>query len=216
MCHTEKLHKPNANFSHEFPSSSFILLVILELISLQLFQRTCYYYWTVELQHSQVHKESLSLLQVIQIISTLKKLQSEKCHHIVSPKALPAINFVLSYLPYYVICLICMQAEKTNKKWRKNKRQEKECSPAVCTVLFMKALPGTMETNYLLTMWNRILFTRLRFLLLFQMRFFTASSFVSRSIIVSIFQNQSVSKKKWTGKKKEKEKWIAVLHKTSH
>lgn len=65
----------------------------------------------------------------------------------------------------------------------------------MCTVLFMKALPGTMETNYLLTMWNRILFTRLRFPLLFQMRFFTASSFVSHSIIVSIFQNQSVSRK---------------------
>lgn len=59
----------------------------------------------------------------------------------------------------------------------------------------MKPLPGTMETNYLLTMWNRILFTRLRFSLLFQMRFFAASSFVSCSIIVSIFQNQSVWKK---------------------
>lgn len=72
----------------------------------------------------------------------------------------------------------------------------------MCTVLFMNTLPGTMETNYLLTMWNRILFTRLRFPLLFQMRFFTASSFVSRSIIVSIF-SKPISLKKRREKKIE-------------
>lgn len=91
---------------------------------------------------------------------------------------------------------------QTKQKVEKNKRKETECSPAMCTVLFMKAVPGTMETNYLLTMWNRILFTRLRFPLLFQMRFFTASSFVSHSIIVSIFQNQSVSRKEQKKKNK--------------
>lgn len=42
-------------------------------------------------------------------------------------------------------------ANKT-KSGEKNKRKEKECSPAMCTVLFMKAVPSTMETNYLLTM----------------------------------------------------------------
>lgn len=82
-------------------------------------------------------------------------------------------------------------ANKTKRVRKKLKR----CSPEMCTVLFMKALPGAMETNYLLTMWNRILFTTQRFPLLFQTRSFSASSFVSHCIIVSIFQNQSVSRK---------------------
>lgn len=78
------------------------------------------------------------------------------------------INFVPSYLPRYSACLICIQSvEQTNKQKGEKKREKQECSPAMCTVLFMKALSGTMETNYLLTMWNRNLFTRLRFPLLF-------------------------------------------------
>lgn len=42
--------------------------------------------------------------------------------------------------------------ENKTESGEKTKEKEKECSPAMCTVLFMKALPGTMETNYLLTM----------------------------------------------------------------
>lgn len=89
-----------------------------------------------------------------------------------------------------------MQAVEQNKTERGEKTKERRSVHLQCSLfLFMKALPGTMEINYLLTMWNTILFTRLRIPLLFQMRFFTASSFVSHSIIVSIFQNQSVSRK---------------------
>lgn len=120
------------------------------------------------------------------------------------------IYSVLSYL-FYFICNLNVDIG-ANKTKSGEKTKDEECSPAVCTpVLFMRALPGTMETNYLLTMWNRILFTRLRFSLLFQMRFFAASLFVSHSIIVSIFQNQSVSRKQ-----QKKEGWIAAFHKTSH
>lgn len=43
-------------------------------------------------------------------------------------------------------------SSRANKTKSGKKRKEKECSPAMCTVLFMKALPGTVETNYLLTM----------------------------------------------------------------
>lgn len=98
--------------------------------------------------------------------------------------------FFPSCFTFYFTCLICMQAVEQNKK-RKERSVHLQCA----LLLFMKALPGTMEINYLLTMWNRILFTRLCFPMLFQMRFFTASSFVSHSIIVSIFQNKSVSRK---------------------
>lgn len=133
------------------------------------------------------------------------------------PQCSHRLNLLILFLlmsHFKLTCLICMLVVQQTKQKvkKKTKEKEKECSPAMCTVLFMKALPGTMETNYLLTMWNRILFTRLRFPLLFQMRFFTASSFVSHSIIVSIFQNQSVSRKE-QGKKGE---WITAVHKTSH
>lgn len=64
------------------------------------------------------------------------------------------------------------------------------------TVLFMKALPGVMETNCLLTMRIRILFTRLRLHSLFQMRLLTAFSSLSHIIIISIFQKQPVPRDK--------------------
>lgn len=154
--------------------------------------------------------ETLSfILKVSQSISLNRKnyntnYSHAKCQHIAQLLELPIfILFLLIYLN------VDIGANKTKSG---EKTKDEECSPAVCTpVLFMKALPGTMETNYLLTMWNRILFTRLRFSLLFQMRFFAASLFVSHSIIVSIFQNQSVSRKQ-----QKKEGWIAAFHKTSH
>lgn len=115
----------------------------------------------------------------------------------IQPLALPVINFVPPYLPLYLICMQAVEQTKPKMDYKKQKKGEVLTCSLQC--LFMKALPGTMETNYLLTMWNRILFTRLCFPLLFQMRFFTASSFVSHSIIVSIFQNQSVSREEQEG-----------------
>lgn len=147
---------------------------------------------------SQVNKESHILLQCENIAKQNPLYSSHWLN-----------NCAPSNLPFDYIDLICMQSvEQTKLKWRK----KRSSAPAMCTVLFMKALPGTMETNYLLTMWNRILFTRLRFPLLFQMRFFTASSFVSHSIIVSIFQKQSVSRKE----QKKRKEWITAVHKTCH
>ncbi len=82
-------------------------------------------------------------------------------------------------------------------------------APEMLTVLFMKALPATKETNYLLTMWNRILFTRLRFPLLFKWDF-SMLPFISPGIIISIFQSLSLLKEML-----ERKAQISS-HKTSH
>lgn len=89
-----------------------------------------------------------------------------------------------------------MIKEKPNQKvWGEGEMEREGEAPEMLAVLFMKALPATKETNYLLTMWNRILFTRLRFPLLFKWDFSTLP-FISSGIIISISQSQSLLKQR--------------------
>lgn len=155
-----------------------------------MFKKCCYFHWIVKI-HYQINRNLVFTMYYCR-----KKIFQSK----MSPYSVTVgftCNYVLfpSCLTFYFTCLICMQAVEQKKTKSRQKRKGKSAHLQCALFLFMKALPGTMEINYLLTMWNRILFTRLRFPMLFQMRFFTASSFVSHSIIVSISQNKSVSRK---------------------
>lgn len=84
---------------------------------------------------------------------------------------------------------------KTKSLGKRSAREKSKTrgAPEILAVLFMKALPATKETHYLLTMWNGILFTRLRFPLLLKLDF-SILPFISPGIIISISQSLSLLK----------------------